>query len=788
MTGRVLFAGLAVFVLALGLRVAYIHEHHDVLGLDMTRLPQTDNFVFHQWAANIAEGDWLCREQPHAWHLWTRDVAPEGRWLEWYGGPMTYHQSPLYAYLVAAVYAGVARSHDAVGYVQAFLGALTCLLVFMLGRRMVSLRVGLLAGLLLALCAPFYFYDAFVLRDGLMALLVMILALALDRAVQRGRTRDWIVAGAALGLFTLGKETGVPLLGLTLLGVAVAWWRQPGRVARTAALLLVGWLVLVGPAFARNVIVGAPTTKLSTRGPEVLIAGNAQGQDGVSWDPPVDVMREILMESNFSLLGAGWRTLATHRADPLGFLDLIGNKTRAFFNGYEVPNNVNFYLHRAHLKSLKAGVVSVTFLGPAALLGLLLAWNRRKRMAVAYGLFGALTASVIALYILARFRLQVLPLLALFAAVTLDWAWTAWRGRRTAALVFAGVLFALLTTWSWSDRSAYNDLNKNTSIMLMHLKSGNVEQAIRYRDLQWEVIEAARKTLDESFEVRWGYIEDAFAACISALSMPESSAEHHRFLGDAYQALVSVTKRGEKIEMGHLALEHYARALARDAGVRGAHHGIGRVQGLLGEAREAVVSFQAEIRLHSDHGPAHKDLGTALYAWNGMPVAALTHFEQALLAGTSDPVMLATAAHIQVDTLLKTRTVDVGPGQAVYDPPLALARARRALRLAPDDPAVLDHVAPVLYANGAIAKNPGLIDEAIDLVITQARLQPWRSKFLLKRAATFADFKQRMVAGQLPVPEEPVPEDPVPADLEDEDESPVPTDAPPVPLDEPADG
>ena len=54
----------------------------------------------------------------------------------------------------------------------------------------------------------FYFYDAFLLRDGLMALLTVLLALAGDAALKRGRARDWLATGAALGLFTLGKETG----------------------------------------------------------------------------------------------------------------------------------------------------------------------------------------------------------------------------------------------------------------------------------------------------------------------------------------------------------------------------------------------------------------------------------------------------------------------------------------------------------------------------------------------------------------------------------------------------
>jgi hypothetical protein len=358
LTRRDVLAGAFVFLLALALRLYYGVESETVLGLDVSQLTQTDNYVFAQWARTIADGDTLCRKQPHAYHLWTRDVAPESRWLEWYGGERTFHQAPLYPYLVAGIYTLFGRQHIVVGLVQAVLGALTCLLTYVLGRRLVSFTVGLSAGLLLALMGSFYFYDAFVLRDGLMALLVVLLALATDTAVRRGRPLDWLLAGGALGLFTLAKETGMPLLALGLVVLALWLRRRPRHLVGAALLLLVGWGVVCAPAFVRNRVVGAPTLKLSTRGPEVFVTGNAYGQDGVGWDPPTQTLRRILMDSNFRMGPTIALTLATHRADPWGYVRLLANKTAAFFNAYEVPNNVNFYLHRAHLTSLRLGFVS----------------------------------------------------------------------------------------------------------------------------------------------------------------------------------------------------------------------------------------------------------------------------------------------------------------------------------------------------------------------------------------------------------------------------------------------
>src|SRR5262249_53395683 len=160
------------------------------------------------------------------------------------------------------------------------------------------------------------------LRDGPLALLTVALALVLDTAVKRGRVRDWLLAGVMLGLFTLAKETGMPLLALVLLALAWFWRRQPRRALRAGGLLLLGCAVVTAPACVRNRIVVAPTFRLSTRGPEVVVVGNAQGQDGVGWDVPTDTMRRILMEANFGLLRTVLLTLATHRADPFGFVAL----------------------------------------------------------------------------------------------------------------------------------------------------------------------------------------------------------------------------------------------------------------------------------------------------------------------------------------------------------------------------------------------------------------------------------------------------------------------------------
>lgn len=743
--------GLLVFVVALALRLLYVQQHHDILGLDVSQLTQTDNYVFATWAADIADGDWLCRDQPHAFHHWTKEVAPESRWDEWYGGRSTYHQAPLYPYVVATIYRFLGREHLMVGYVQALLGALTCWLTFVLASRTVSPRAGFFAGMLLACSAPFYFYDAFILRDGFMALMVVLATLALDAAVRSGRLLHWFLAGASLGLFTLAKETGLPLLALTVLGLVVWLRHDRRRLVACAAVLLLGWGLVTAPAFARNVAVGAPTFKLSTRGPEVLIAGNARGQSGSSWDPPVTLMRHILMESNFSMLGSGLLTVATHRADPWGFVELLWSKTVAYLNGYEVPNNVNFYLHRAHLPALRWGFVSTTFLAPAALMGLLLGLRRRRQLVVPYLMFGAISASVIALYILARFRLQALPLFALFAGLTLDWAVTNLATGRRGRVVAALVPFALLTAWCWPSTDAteaFNDRTKNATIMLSLAKVGNFPQAMRYRDVMFAQSIDDDDTLDETARDKLQRIDDAFDAFERSMALGDDDPQHFLELGDGYTALLPITKRADLEDFTDLARRAYQRALALDPEVVGAHHGLGRVALELARHWQfgrvdvdygpALHEFLLELSLHPEHGPTRRDAGLIHFGW-GQVAEALQDFLLAERAGAADAQVLAGVAAISINSMyadLRPVRVD-GEAVPIVDTKRGIAYAERALAMAPDDPAVMDQASKALY----VAQR---FDEALALIDRLAAAQPWRKAELQARSDAYRRFQRTL--------------------------------------------
>jgi tetratricopeptide (TPR) repeat protein len=498
----------------------------------------------------------------------------------------------------------------------------------------------------------------------------------------------------------------------------------------------------------------------------VFVTGNAAGQSGIGWNPPTDTMRRILTDTNFQLLPSMLATIGTHRAEPMGFPAVLWNKTEAFFNAYEVPNNVNFYLHRSHLLSLKLGFVSMWFLAPAALMGLLLGIPRRRALLVPYLLFFALAGSVIALYILGRFRLQALPLMALFAGLAVDWAWRAWSARRKSALVAAAVPFGLLVLWSapFEGADPFTEQSRNASVMLQLVKSGNFERALRYRDKLVDTIDIEEMKAEHgSLEWKLAALRQAFIHFQLALEAPMGSPERHLQQGLGYGALVPITKRGERVEFTTLAVQNFHRALEIDPQVRGAWHGIGTVHGHNEELGPSYQAFMKEIALHPDHAESYRDAGLLQHYWKNHREAVHLMLNAATLE-LDDARMLAYLSRMEVDSqLAKAADVRVqGRFHPVVDNARALGHARRALELAPDDVRVREEAAYALYVNGAV--DLALFDEASDLMRGLAEDIPERAAWFEMMADNFQKAKQSHLDGGDDEPGADEPEDDTPAD------------------------
>lgn len=171
------------------------------------------------------------------------------------GVPSAYTQ-PLYGFFLGGVYWALDRSWWAVGGAQIALAVATALLVLEAGRRLDSLRTGVVAALVATLEPYLVWHDVHVNReivDGLAAATVVVLALA---AARRRTVGAAALLGGALGVAILGNSrlTALPLL----VAAWLAWQLGSGRLGarRPAALAAVALVaasaLVVTPWVVRN--------------------------------------------------------------------------------------------------------------------------------------------------------------------------------------------------------------------------------------------------------------------------------------------------------------------------------------------------------------------------------------------------------------------------------------------------------------------------------------------------------------------------------------------------------
>lgn len=195
-----------------------------------------------------------------------REMAVAGNWVvPLHGGQPFYEKPPLFFWLIRVAYAGFGVHDWAARLVPCAAALGTILVTFCWGRKILGLRAGLAAALILCLSPRFLHQGRMITMDGLLGFWVLS-ALALgQQAIQPGRLRwgYWLLSAAACGLGLLTKGpvalilVAVPLLAYQVLDRRTAWpggWGWPVYVATTVGLAL-PWFVCMAwrqPAFLRE--------------------------------------------------------------------------------------------------------------------------------------------------------------------------------------------------------------------------------------------------------------------------------------------------------------------------------------------------------------------------------------------------------------------------------------------------------------------------------------------------------------------------------------------------------
>jgi tetratricopeptide (TPR) repeat protein/4-amino-4-deoxy-L-arabinose transferase-like glycosyltransferase len=624
---------LAVFAAALLVRVLAVFTSTDNPSFTM---PITDAMTY----------DAVAR------HLWETGTAP----------PRLFWQPFLYPLQLAAVYAATDGSILAAKLVQAVVGAFTCLLVFVAGRRLLGRGGGLVAAVITVLHGPLVLFEGELLATGGAAFWSIALVLLIDEARNRRHPAWLAVLGAAAALAVLTRPTFAPFLLAAAVWLAVVLVRTlpRGRAVLLVLAAVAAFTAVAVPFAAWNGrVTGARTITPDSGGLNVHLGNNPDVcetltiRPGVEWEDymetPIRLGHDRPGERDDYFYGLVKQYL---REDPAGFAAGLGRKALQLAGSREIPRNLDVYLWGdwspvLRVLTWKAGAFGFPFgaVLPLAAVGLVFARRRLGAPVLLYLAFYA--AAVVAVFVTARYRVPMTPVLALAAAGGVQVLAESLRERRKAQLGLVTLLVAAV-------------------VVLGTVPGPFCEEEQDMEADFWFCLGAA--------QFSDGLVREAQASFERSLRIDSRQAQSWYNLG----VIAAQDGRSED------AISHYRNAVRLDPRYKRAHNNLAALLITAGDPAGAERALREALRHDPEFDLARRNLAIVLVE-TGRSAEALPHID----------AVLERQGNLPSDQALKGKAL-LGSGRTVE----AIATLQRALAAGADPVEVRLNLGAAQLANG----------------------------------------------------------------------------------------
>ena len=211
-----------IFSLALIVRLVLVLQHNDI--------PKADAYVYDGLAVSLNHGDGYVN----------KDGAPHSLY------------PPLYPLFLSIIYTLFGHSYVAVKVVQSIIGAFSCVLIFLIGKKMHSAILGILSAAISIAYLPFIKSAERLLSELLFTFFLLLIVFYLLKIQKDKRLRNCVMLGLLSGLASLTRPIAM-LLPFFILPVFIYSERKHlSNALKKGAVVLLFFSLSIAPWVIRN--------------------------------------------------------------------------------------------------------------------------------------------------------------------------------------------------------------------------------------------------------------------------------------------------------------------------------------------------------------------------------------------------------------------------------------------------------------------------------------------------------------------------------------------------------
>lgn len=259
-------------------------------------------------------------------------------------------RAPVYPLFLAFIYLIFGHSYVIVRFIQAIIGSLTCLIIYLLGKELFDKKIGLLSAFIFAIYYPFIQYPAYLLTEIIFTFLLVVSMFFFLRYYFVRKNSLLFSATIFLGIASLCRASSLLFILFLSFWLGLLYRFKLRQTIKAVFVLLSGIIIIVLPWTIRNYIIYKRVVPITIESGIVLYLGNnprATGGTG-GWTKyeqdqflPENISNPYTPEAERTMLRLALRYIFNHpkRTIMLGFKKFI-NLWRPFYADARLINKI----------------------------------------------------------------------------------------------------------------------------------------------------------------------------------------------------------------------------------------------------------------------------------------------------------------------------------------------------------------------------------------------------------------------------------------------------------------